>query len=235
MAHNLKTSNILGILIIGLGIILLLNAFGITQISIAYLWGLFWPSILILAGINYMIGYQRITGILIGLILTGLGAAYLGRNLGLYSVDFSLLWKTVLAALLIIWGISMLLGEKGISKTNLAIMGGVEKKGSPWELKSSDYLALMGGVELDLRDAIISDKEVDLNLLAIMGGINIVLPADTSVKWSGTSFLGGVNVMGKGSGGIFGSSQGSIQTEANERFKLNLRMNTIMGGIEVKK
>lgn len=41
--------------------------------------------------------------------------------------------------------------------------------------------------------------------------------------------------MGKGSGGIFGSTQGNIQAEANERFKLNLRMNTLMGGIEVKK
>ncbi len=232
--QNLKIQNILGVIIIALGGIILLNNFGFTQISIAYLWGLVWPTLFILAGINYLLGYRRLTGIIIGLVLIGLGAAILGRNLGLFTIDFSLLWKTVMATLFIIWGISLLANEKGSSKTNLAIMGAVEKKGSPWELKSSDYLALMGGIELDLRDAFVSEGEVELNLIAIMGGINIMLPPDISVEWSGTSFLGGVSVMGKGTGGILGSSQGHIQAESDERFKLNLRMNTLMGGIEIK-
>lgn len=71
--QNLKIQNILGVIIIALGGIILLNSFGVTQISILYLWGLVWPTIFILAGINYLLGYQRLTGIIIGLVLIGLG------------------------------------------------------------------------------------------------------------------------------------------------------------------
>ncbi|MDD3653975.1 MAG: LiaF-related protein [Desulfotomaculaceae bacterium] len=65
--------------------------------------------------------------------------------------------------------------------------------------KCSDHKKL-GGIDLDVRKARFAEREVSLTLNAIMGGINVILPEDVAVTCKGTAILGGVEVMGKGSG-----------------------------------
>ncbi|HZK87439.1 MAG TPA: DUF5668 domain-containing protein [Syntrophomonas sp.] len=53
--HKSNGRYLSGILIIGFGIIALLNNFGLTHISFSYLVNLLWPLLLMIAGINFIV------------------------------------------------------------------------------------------------------------------------------------------------------------------------------------
>jgi uncharacterized protein DUF1707/cell wall-active antibiotic response 4TMS protein YvqF len=73
----------------------------------------------------------------------------------------------------------------------VAVMSGVEKT-RRWRLApEATVIAVMGGVELDLRRAEIEGPEVELTCIAIMGGIEIVVPEGVEVELTGFAFMGG--------------------------------------------
>lgn len=80
------------------------------------------------------------------------------------------------------------------SRFSIGIMGGSARKGR-WRIDGqTTAVAVMGGCHLDLREAELEGPEVTINALAVMGGINIVVPDDVEVDVSGFSFMGGRNV-----------------------------------------
>lgn len=93
----------------------------------------------------------------------------------------------------------------------------------------------MGGIELDLRHAVIPDGETYLDLTAIMGGIEIRVPAGIPVVAEGFAILGVVDFFGKGSGGIFGSTRSEEADHERSPRKLVIQGRTVMGGIDVKR
>ena len=114
-------------------------------------------------------------------------------------------------------------------------MGAVEKNNAGWELESADYVALMGGIELDIRQATFIDREINLGLSVIMGGITVIVPEGVAVTCEGTAVLGGIDLMGRGSGGIVGNASmqsGDLQS-ADKIVHLNCLC--ILGGIEIKR
>ena len=48
----------------------------------------------------------------------------------------------------------------------------------------------MGGVDLDLTKARLAEREVTITAVAIMGGIDIVVPDDMTVIVNGIGFMG---------------------------------------------
>lgn len=75
--------------------------------------------------------------------------------------------------------------------TSLAIMGGVERAGT-WTLPAEHTaFALMGGVEIDLREAALQAHETTIRAFAIMGGIEILVPDDVHVQVEGIGLMGG--------------------------------------------
>ena len=50
----------------------------------------------------------------------------------------------------------------------------------------------MGGGKLDLRDAVPADGRVVVNLFAVMGGFEIIVPDTWSLSLEVTPFMGGV-------------------------------------------
>jgi hypothetical protein len=73
----------------------------------------------------------------------------------------------------------------------VAIMGGVERRG-PWVVPEHfSVFCLMGGAELDLREARFSAPEVTLTINAFMGGANIVVNRSTNVVVHGVGIMGG--------------------------------------------
>ncbi|WP_254050597.1 DUF1707 domain-containing protein [Dietzia sp. WMMA184] len=75
--------------------------------------------------------------------------------------------------------------------SSLAIMGGVERKGT-WTLPSvHTAFALMGGIEIDLRGASLQSHETTIRAFAIMGGIDIYVPDDIHVEIEGLGLMGG--------------------------------------------
>lgn len=118
-----------------------------------------------------------------------------------------------------------LAGQSKGSENIVAVFGGCERKGRWLVEPRTNVSVLCGGVELDLREAVLSQHEVTVQLAVIMGGVDITVPNgvrvinDTSailggadlhstdqvvdpnapvVRLTGTCMLGGVDVKAKG-------------------------------------
>lgn len=74
---------------------------------------------------------------------------------------------------------------------NIAVMGGSERKGRWRPAPDLVAIAVMGGVDLDLRDALIEDEDIVITALAVMGGIDIIVPEGIEVDVGGFAFMGG--------------------------------------------
>ncbi len=74
---------------------------------------------------------------------------------------------------------------------SVAIMGGTRRRGV-WEVGASHTaFALMGGVDIDLREARFTSRETVINAYAIWGGIDIYVNAQTQVIVDGVGIMGG--------------------------------------------
>jgi len=77
------------------------------------------------------------------------------------------------------------------TRWSVAVMGGVDRK-RRWRIADrSNAVAVMGGVHLDLRQAEITAPEVEITAVAVMGGIEIVVPEGVEVEVTGFAFMGG--------------------------------------------
>ena len=70
-------------------------------------------------------------------------------------------------------------------------MCGSHRRGRFRAVGSINAIAIMGGDEIDLREAEIEGGELTLNLVAIMGGANIYIPDSVEVEVGGFSLMGG--------------------------------------------
>ena len=78
----------------------------------------------------------------------------------------------------------------------VAIMGGSHRRGRFRTVGSINAVAVMGGDEIDLRDAELEGGELTLNLFALMGGSNIYVPDSVEVEVGGFSLMGGHEEVG---------------------------------------
>ncbi|MCX5056785.1 DUF1707 domain-containing protein [Streptomyces sp. NBC_00452] len=82
-------------------------------------------------------------------------------------------------------------GGDGSSSWAVAVMSGFERKGRWTVPKRFNCFAFMGGGELDLREANFADHEVEINCVAIMGGMNVIVPPGVEVVVRGIGIMGG--------------------------------------------
>jgi hypothetical protein len=76
------------------------------------------------------------------------------------------------------------------SQTHFAVMSGVNRRGHWIVPERTTVLALMGGANLDLREAEFSAREVTITVNAIMGGAEIVVGTDVNVIVEGVGIMG---------------------------------------------
>jgi hypothetical protein len=74
-----------------------------------------------------------------------------------------------------------------------AIVGGKELKSHATALRSASALAVVGGVELDLRDASLDPAGATLNVTAVMGGVEVKVPPGWVVEVENYGKLSGVD------------------------------------------
>ena len=81
-------------------------------------------------------------------------------------------------------------GAKPASGSAIAVMSGFSRKGD-WVVPANfTAVVVMGGGELDLRDAKFSAPVVNIHATAIMGAIAIYVPDDAEVQVTGVGLLG---------------------------------------------
>jgi len=132
----MKASFLWGIIIVLIGLVLLLNNLGMTNLDIGEIFVIYWPVIFIIWGLETIIEkkHRNNTNLIFGGLLLILGAGIIGRNLGYFSFDFSILWGILWPLLLILVGINILKSGAFSKKGSIAIMSGFEKKRNGWKL-----------------------------------------------------------------------------------------------------
>jgi hypothetical protein len=82
-------------------------------------------------------------------------------------------------------------GEVRPDQTMLAIMGGVDRRGS-WRVpRRLRLITFMGGAHLDLREARFPPGPVDIQIFSLMGGVEIIVPPGLAVETHGSAIMGG--------------------------------------------
>jgi len=111
--------------------------------------------------------------------------------------------------------------QKNARMNVVAIMGGVTRGNNSPSFRGADLLAIMGGLEIDLRKAAIHGEAV-IDLFVMWGGIEIRVPEDWTVTSHVVPLMGGVE-----------DKTRPPQT-AHIQHNLVLRGVALMGGVEIK-
>ncbi|MCX5198401.1 DUF1707 domain-containing protein [Streptomyces sp. NBC_00249] len=83
------------------------------------------------------------------------------------------------------------IGGSGTSATGVAVMGAFQRRGRWTVPRRFNAFALMGGGEIDLREANFAEREVVISCVAVMGGIQITVPPGVDVEVRGIGIMGG--------------------------------------------
>lgn len=78
----------------------------------------------------------------------------------------------------------------------VGIMGGAEKKGVWTPARETVVIAFMGGAELDFREARMPPGVTEINIFAVMGGAEIIVPPGVHVDLNGFAIMGGFGQSG---------------------------------------
>lgn len=104
----------------------------------------------------------------------------------------------------------------------VALLGGTERRGSWTPGRHTYVVAMMGGVELDFREALLDPGVTEVYVLALMGGVDIVVPPSLRVDCSGIGIMGGF--------GHAGDSRFPVDMSAPV---LRIRGAGVMGGVDI--
>lgn len=75
-------------------------------------------------------------------------------------------------------------------KVSLAILSGARRKGAWVVPPVYTAVAFLGGVDIDLREARFSEREIRIRAYTLLGGVNIVVPEDIEVDVAGIGIMG---------------------------------------------
>jgi hypothetical protein len=82
-------------------------------------------------------------------------------------------------------------GGEAVPETVYAIFGGVDRRGSWTVPRRWRVVATFGGAQLDLREARFPAGVIDLEVRAVFGGVEIIVPPGLAIEVQGTAIMGG--------------------------------------------
>lgn len=91
-------------------------------------------------------------------------------------------------------------GGQPAGSTAVALLSGFCRRGAWVAPKKMTAIAVMGGGEIDLREARFEEPTVTIQAFTIMGGVSILVPEDADVQVNGFGLMGGFDDQGAGSG-----------------------------------
>lgn len=240
----MKGRYFIGILLMVLGAGLLMDRLGI--LSFGNLVSTYWPSILIVAGLIGLL--ERGSSKLGNLIVLSIGVMFQLNRLGWIGGD---MFQYLFPVILILIGLNIVFtkgrretyreyeghyGEAEDSGENwkeggratvedyvdrTVIMSGIDTINSTQNFKGGSLVAIMGGIDLDLRGAKMASESCQIEATAIAGGIEITVPRTWKVEVRGTPILGG-----------YSNNTGIVDDPAAPL--LIVKGAAIMGGVEIK-
>ena len=157
----------------------------------------YWPAIFLVIGISQLVQARSIGTMIGGSIWIVFGSVLLGERLHLISSGLRF-WPLLLVAV----GVWIMVrsmtaaGPSGVTDSSarlsaLAVLGGVDRRVTAEGFQGADITAFMGGGKLDLREAKMAGPEAVVDILAVMGGFEIVTPETWQVIVDVVPLMGG--------------------------------------------
>lgn len=91
-------------------------------------------------------------------------------------------------------------GATPTSSVGIGILGGFQRRGAWVAPRAFTSVTIMGGGEIDLSEARFAEHDVTVRVVAIMGGVNIIVPEDAEVHVNGLGIMGGFDARAAGPG-----------------------------------
>ncbi len=200
--------------VLGLIIVLIGVVFTLDNMDVLYArdYVRYWPAFLVLYGISKLLQPRSTPGTnalggtqgrFSGIIFIFIGSALLLDRMGVLEFRLWDFWPLLFVAigLSLIWRSyrrttgrsSEVIAPDDANTTigGMAFMSGFRRTSNSQNFQGGELTAIMGGCEIDLRQASMKDGEAVIDAFAFWGGIEIKVPLDWSVVLEGTPLLGG--------------------------------------------
>jgi predicted membrane protein len=188
---------ILGVGIALFGVVLTLDRLGLADADTVLR---FWPLMFVAIGAMMYFQQDNPSGRLHGTIWMGLGAVLMLTTLSGGRVR---IWALFWPAILILVGSRLVMqalqvnrgsGEEAPERLTMVAVLGHAKRSSIGRFRGGDIMAFMGGGNLDLRMANIPPgEEATIDVFAMMGGVEIIVPPGWTVSTPLLPVMGGVD------------------------------------------
>jgi hypothetical protein len=210
------------------GGLLLLDNMGIIEAD-AYL--RYWPLIIVALGIMKLAQSSSTGGWFWGLVLVLFGGLLTLHNLDIGTLGLRDFWPL----LLILLGASLVVGGMGRRRAQsrgglpqdtsteencFAVLGGTKRTNNSRDFRGGEMTAVMGGCEVDLRQADIGGTEAIIDIFAFWGGVKLQVPRSWRVVIQGLPFMGGFD-------------DKTLQPTDQNAKRLIVKGTAIMGGVEI--
>lgn len=223
---------ILGLIIIAIGVIFTLDNLGIIY---AHDFLRYWPALIVLYGLSKILQPTGAPGRVGGIIFALVGTLMLLNKIDV--IDFRLrdYWPLLLIGL----GASLMwratkrhqagtiggMGAGGVDSSatinGFAVLGGLNRTSNSQDFKGGELTAIMGGCEIDFRQASIKESEAVIDVFAFWGGIEIKVPEDWAVSLQATPILGSFE-------------DKTRPPKGGSEKRLVIKGYAIMGGVEIR-
>lgn len=215
-----------GVVFMTVGLILTLSQAGVLKMEGIGRW---WPLFLI--GIGIVKVRQPLED---GQRAAGLALLFVG---GLFQLMSVLAWGNAWPLLMILAG-AFLLWQAAVARpptsscagsetsdssvlAELALMGAVKKSVRVPDFRGGYITVVMGEMKLDLRKSTMGASPVYLDVVALLGGIELKIPPDWTVEGGILPFMGGFE------------NKSQALADSNTAPRLVLRGYAVMGGVSV--
>jgi hypothetical protein len=210
---------LVGVFITAVGILLTLDNLGMVDAHLYLAW---WPLLLIAIGVVKIMGDgSRILGVAL-IIAGGWLTAY---NLGYVRFTIFDAWPLILIAV----GVGFVARAVGWkpelpaslgSSTTWGVLSERKVRETSSEFAGRRYVAFLGSCEIDLTDANITSSPAVIETIAVMGGVEVLVPYEWEIVGEVVPVMGGFEV--------------KVRPSASTGKQLIVRGAAVMGGVNVK-
>lgn len=224
-----------GLAFIAVGVLLILKFTGVVDID--FFFNGWWTLFLIVPSVIGLFDREGRGGSAVVLVV---GISLLLAAQGV--IEYNMVWKIILGAVLVVIGLGFIFkdifdakvrkeiheararnkkaAKDGECKEYSAIFSGQKVKFDKEEVTDFEATAVFGGLELDLRKAVLK-KDLVIDVVAFFGGIDIFVPSDVVVKTTSHSFCGGI-------------ANKAILDDTKKGKTIYINATTGFGGVEIK-
>lgn len=182
-----------GSILAALGVVFFLDSTG--TVEAGHVIGSWWPVAIVALGLFHLAATRGPrTG---SVVLVGVGLGLLAVTSGLFGSDA---WRFVWPSALVLIGLWILFGWRrryGIKPSDDDVVDGIAVLGSArlatrsQQFRSASVTSVLGGVTLDLTEAMPVPGGAEVSITALLGSVQILVPRGWLVEIRGLPLMGG--------------------------------------------